>query len=122
MLQANVNIGFNAHRRNSPCVLSPSCQLLFFFSLMSHPFDVAFYYGELIPTPCRVPNGVKARRQANALARINTADFHIRNNSIGRLWTLNTMEMQDMDHNAIIQERIRSWKISLDLNDVMPIL
>ena len=90
MLQANVSIGFNAHRRNSPCVLSPNCQLLFLVSLMSHP--LTYYYDELMPTPCRIPNGVKARRQANALARINTTDFHIRNNSIGRLWTLNSME------------------------------
>ena len=36
MLQANVNI---AHRRNSPCVLSPNYQLLFLVSLMSHPFS-----------------------------------------------------------------------------------
>ena len=90
MAQGNVNIAVN--RRNSPCVLSPNCQLLFLTSLMSHPFDDAFYNGEYMPILCRVPNGVKAIRTANALTRINTFEFHTRNGTVGRLWTLNTME------------------------------
>ena len=89
MAQANINA---AVRQNSPYVLSPNCYLLFLDSLMNHPFDESFYYGENMSTPCRVPNGVKAIRTANALARINVADFHMRNGSVGRLWTLNTME------------------------------
>ena len=64
MLQANVNIGFNAHGRNSPCALSLNFLLLFLVSLLSHPFDNSFNYGEILhlyygdmPTPCRVPIG-----------------------------------------------------------------
>ena len=53
MAQGNVNIAVN--RRNSPCVLSPNCQLLFLTSLMSHPFDDAFYYGEYMPILCQGP-------------------------------------------------------------------
>ena len=54
MAQANINAAVS---RNSPCVLSPTCHLQFLDSLMSHPFDESFYYGENMPTPCRVPNG-----------------------------------------------------------------
>jgi len=50
-----------------------------------------------MPTPCRVPKGVKAIRAANALVRINVADFYMRNGSVGRLWTLNTMENSNVD-------------------------
>jgi len=42
--------------------------------------------------PLRVVFRVKAIRTANAPARINVADFYMRNGSVGRLWTLNTME------------------------------
>jgi hypothetical protein len=78
--------------RLRPCTLRDECQHLFLTVLSQHPFLETFYYGPTLPNAVRCPQGQKGIRLANTLARLNTEDFHIRNGSLGRPWSENTVE------------------------------
>jgi hypothetical protein len=79
-------------RRNLPCSLQRNCQHLFLTLLSREPFTDAFYYSSFLPNGIRPPNGLKQVKVTNALARLNTIEFHDRNGTVGRLWTEVTME------------------------------
>jgi hypothetical protein len=80
-----------AHRQQ-PCRLMDhdDLRLLFLQSLSHEPFIDTFYYGRSFNV--NIPYGQKAQREMNALARLNTLDFHHRNHSDGRMWTIVTVE------------------------------
>ena len=79
-------------RRNLPCSLQMNCRHLFSTLLSLEPFIETFYYGASLPNGFRPPHGLKEVRVANALARLNTEEFHVRNRSEGRVWSEATME------------------------------
>ena len=83
---------FGQSRRNFPCSLQRNCQHLFLTLLSREPFTDAFYYSSFLPNGIRPPNGLKQVKVTNALARLNTIEFHDRNGTVGRLWTEVTME------------------------------
>jgi hypothetical protein len=80
-------------RRLRPCTLHNECQHLFLTVLSQHPFIETFYYGSTLPNQVRCPAGQKGIRLTNALARLNTDDFHRRNGSLGRPWSEATIEV-----------------------------
>jgi hypothetical protein len=80
--------------RNQPVTLMMTDDnILFFLTLLTrHPFIETFYYSNKLSDPFPVPHGQKNVRISNALNRLNIEEFHLRNGSVGRRWTEDTIE------------------------------
>jgi hypothetical protein len=82
------------HHRQLPVNLIMNDDIIHYFLtlLTHHPFIDTFYYSNKVTNPFPVPHGQKNVRVSNALMRLNVEEFHLRNGTVGRRWTEDTME------------------------------